>query len=308
MMSTYLQRFSQLLGTGGVGATPPRRGFTPAPRIQTARKVLYLINNWIVLIPTGGRSMYYWLLRMGLQTIGRLSQGIRLGWRTGFDSGVMLEYIYENQPRGITPLGVWFDRMFINHPVWEGVRSRRQLLIGQLQQALTHYDRPLVFDLAAGVGSYLFALPQGAATIIAGDYAPEAVQQGQQKAAQLGRSDIQFQRNNAFVLAEFAHDRADILVASGFFDILTDEQQIQTVLQNGSAITQPGARWVFTIQEHHPDLKLLKQSLVDLNQRPWELVPRSAEQLVAWAAPQGWQLETLERNAFFAVGTLVKRS
>ncbi len=36
-----LQRFSQLLGTGGVGATPPRRGFTPAPRIQTARKVLY---------------------------------------------------------------------------------------------------------------------------------------------------------------------------------------------------------------------------------------------------------------------------
>ncbi len=40
MVSTYLQRFSQLLGTGGVGATPPRRGFTPAPRIQTARKVL----------------------------------------------------------------------------------------------------------------------------------------------------------------------------------------------------------------------------------------------------------------------------
>ncbi len=37
-----IQRFSQLLGTGGVGATPPRRGFTPAPRIQTARKVLYV--------------------------------------------------------------------------------------------------------------------------------------------------------------------------------------------------------------------------------------------------------------------------
>ncbi len=37
-----VQRFSQLLGTGGVGALPPRRGFTPAPRIQTARKVLYL--------------------------------------------------------------------------------------------------------------------------------------------------------------------------------------------------------------------------------------------------------------------------
>ncbi len=42
MSLLLLQRFSQLLGTGGVGATPPRRGFTPAPRIQTARKVLYV--------------------------------------------------------------------------------------------------------------------------------------------------------------------------------------------------------------------------------------------------------------------------
>ncbi|MCS6814360.1 MAG: class I SAM-dependent methyltransferase family protein [Cyanobacteria bacterium] len=251
--------------------------------------------------------MYYWLLRVGLQTIGRLSDGIRLGWRTGFDSGVMLEYIYENQPRGITPLGVWFDRMFIAHPVWDGVRSRRQFLIGQLQQALSHYDHPLVVDLAAGVGSYLFTIPPGRATIIAGDYEPEAVAQGQDKANRLGRTDITFQRHNAFVLSELASDRADILVASGFFDILTDDQQIQTVLQNGSAITPPGARWVFTIQEHHPDLKLLKQSLVDLNQRPWELVPRPAEQLVAWAEPYGWHLETLERNQFFAVGTLVKQ-
>jgi hypothetical protein len=123
----------------------------------------------------------------------------------------------------------------------------------------------------------------------------------------LGRSDICFQRNNAFVVSEFASDRADILVASGFFDILTEDEQIQTVLQNGSVITQSGARWVFTIQEHHPDLKMLKHSLVDLNQRPWELVPRSAEQLVAWAEPHGWQLETLERNQFFAVGTLLKQ-
>lgn len=67
--------------------------------------------------------MYYWLLRVGLQTISRLSDSIRLGWRTGFDSGVMLEYIYENQPRGITPLGVWFDHMFTAHPVWDDCKT-----------------------------------------------------------------------------------------------------------------------------------------------------------------------------------------
>jgi ubiquinone/menaquinone biosynthesis C-methylase UbiE len=250
--------------------------------------------------------MKYQILRFLLNTIGRLSEGIRLGWRTGFDSGVMLEYIYENRPRGITPLGVWIDKSFISHPVWDGVRSRRQFLIGQLQSAISKYEHPQVFDLAAGMGSYLFAMPVGQATIVAGDFEPEAVTRGQEKATALGRSDITFKRNNAFNPAEFAADRADILVTSGFFDILTEDSQIQTVLKNGSAITQPGARWVFTMQEHHPDLKLLKESLMDLNRKPWELVPRPATLLADWAKPYGWQLETLERNNFFAVGTLVK--
>jgi 2-polyprenyl-3-methyl-5-hydroxy-6-metoxy-1,4-benzoquinol methylase len=248
----------------------------------------------------------YAIFRFLLRTVGQLSEGIRLGWRTGFDSGVMLEYIYENRPRGITPLGVWFDRLFISHPVWDGVRSRRQMLIQQLIEAMGHYHQPLIFDLAAGVGSYLFALPPNQATIIAGDYESEAVQRGQAKASQLNRSDIQFRRNNAFERSELASTHADILVASGFFDILTQEEQIQTVLKNGSAIVRPGSRWVFTIQESHPNLKMLQQVFVDLNQKPWELVPRPAETLVTWANPLGWKLEKLERNSFFAVGTLVQ--
>jgi hypothetical protein len=35
---------------------------------------------------------------------GRLSKGVALGWRTGFDSGLTLDYVYENRARGTTPL------------------------------------------------------------------------------------------------------------------------------------------------------------------------------------------------------------
>lgn len=251
--------------------------------------------------------MKYALIRLMLQTVGRLSEGIRLGWRTGFDSGVMLEYVYENRPRGITPLGIWLDRQFLAHEVWDGVRSRRNFLIGQLKEAEIRYDHPAIFDFAAGVGSYLFALPQNGARIIAGDYEPEAVQRGQEKAKKLSRTDIIFKKNNAFDRREFAADQADILVCSGFFDILVKDEEILKVLENGSQITQPGARWVFTIEEHHPDLRLLRETLVDLNQQKWELVPRSAEQLAQWAKPFGWELEKVERNEFFAVGTLVRK-
>lgn len=251
------------------------------------------------------KKLQYRILRFLLRTVGKLSDGIRLGWRTGFDSGIMLEYVYENQPRGITPLGVLCDRIFLSNPVWNGVRSRRQLLVTQLEQAISRYDHPQVFDLAAGMGSYLFLLPFARATIIAGDYEAEAVARGQAKAKAQGRSDITFKQNDAFDLAAFAVRQADILVCSGFFDILTQDEQIQTVLKNGSLIAKPGARWVFTIEEHHPDLTLLKESLIDLNQKPWELVPRPAQTLVDWAKPYGWELETLQRNEYFAVGTLL---
>lgn len=250
--------------------------------------------------------MKYVMIRLLLQTVGRLSEGIRLGWRTGFDSGVMLEYIYENTPRGTTPLGVWVDRQFISHEVWDGVRSRRNFLIQQLKDAMQHYDHPVIFDFAAGMGSYLFAMPANQASITAGDFEAEAVERGRLKAQQQGRQDIAFHQHNAFEKDTFAVQKADMLVASGFFDILVKDEEILKVLENGSALTQPGSRWVFTIQEHHPDLKLLKETMVDLHQQSWELVPRSAEQLAEWAKPFGWQLEKLERNAYFAVGTLVK--
>ncbi len=251
--------------------------------------------------------MKYMLLKILMKTVGQLSEGIQIGWRTGFDSGVMLEYIYENKPKGITPLGVWLDKQFISNEVWDGVRSRRELLITQLKKALEHYTHPTIFDLAAGVGSYLFLLPEDQATIIAGDFEMEAVEAGRLKAGELGRQDITFKKSNAFKLDELGCKKADILVSSGFFDILTQDEEIQLVLKNGSAVTQPGARWVFTIQEHHPDLRLIKETMIDLHKKSWDLVPRPAEILIEWAKPYGWELEALNRNEFFAVGTLVRK-
>lgn len=241
-----------------------------------------------------------------LKTVGKLSNGIQLGWQAGFDSRSMLEYVCENRPRGTTPVGVWIDRMFLSNLVWESVRSRQTLLVKQLRQAALHYEQPQIFDLAVGIGSYLFSLPYDRSLIIAGNPDAAVVEQGEQRARVKGRTDIKFKSSNAFNLDELATHQADILICSEFFDILTLEQQIQTVLKNGSAITQLNARWVFTIQEKYPDLKLLKDSLINLNRKPWELVPRSAWQLIKWAKPHGWELEVLQRNQHFAVGTLIR--
>src|SRR5262249_4022722 len=52
-------------------------------------------------------SLRFAITRLSMRTLGRLSRGIQLGWQAGFDSGLTLDYVYENRPQGITPLGRW---------------------------------------------------------------------------------------------------------------------------------------------------------------------------------------------------------
>jgi len=46
----------------------------------------------------------------------------------GYDSGVMLDYIYQNRAQGLTALGRLVDRFYLNAPGWRGIRVRRTLL------------------------------------------------------------------------------------------------------------------------------------------------------------------------------------
>ena len=56
-----------------------------------------------------------------LRSVGRLSDGVRLGWRVGFDSGAMMDYVYRNRAAGITPLGRAIDRLYLNSVGWRGI-------------------------------------------------------------------------------------------------------------------------------------------------------------------------------------------
>ena len=48
---------------------------------------------------------YHLGMRLLMRTGGRLSDGIRLGYREGFNSGTMVDYVYRDRAHGITPLG-----------------------------------------------------------------------------------------------------------------------------------------------------------------------------------------------------------
>jgi hypothetical protein len=241
-----------------------------------------------------------------MRTGGMLSDGIRLGYATGFDSGTMVDYVYRDEAHGITPLGLAIDRIMLDHPVWRGVRGRRSILIRQLTSLLAARPDAALFDTAAGPGSYLFELPRG--NLWAGDFDPSEVEAGRGRACREGRDDISFVESDAFDPGTWPQERFDILVSSGFFDILNDVRDVTRLLDAGSRATERGAQWVFTVMEHHPDLLLLHDVLVDFNGNPWVAVTRTAEEVLALAEPYGWRPVLVEREeqGFFGVATMVR--
>jgi hypothetical protein len=52
--------------------------------------------------PAPRRGLNFALTRLAMRTLGRLSDGIRIGLTTGFDSGSSLDYVYLNQACGAT--------------------------------------------------------------------------------------------------------------------------------------------------------------------------------------------------------------
>src|SRR5207248_11374512 len=97
--------------------------------------------------------------RAGLRVAGRLSDGVDLGWRNGFDSGLSLDYVYENKPRGSLGVGRLIDKSYLNSIGWRGIRQRKVNLknaLGNVIENLHREDRRVrILDIAAGAGRYV---------------------------------------------------------------------------------------------------------------------------------------------------------
>src|SRR5262249_39661714 len=84
---------------------------SPPPSLLDADSRGYTRDEYDRLRAPGG--FRFAPVRWLMKGPGRLSRGIRLGWKHGFDSGAMLDYIYENRAQGVTPLGRLIDRLYL---------------------------------------------------------------------------------------------------------------------------------------------------------------------------------------------------
>jgi alpha-beta hydrolase superfamily lysophospholipase len=263
---THVRRFLLELYDTAPGradlAMAHRRGFT---KVEADALALPL--------PTlSPRGMYWRATRVGLRFGGLLSEGIRLGHETGFDSGSTLDYIYRNEAGGTTPVGRLIDRIYLNSVGWRGIRQRKRHVEELLQEAMRQLrargEAVRIVDIAAGRGRYvldaLAANGERPDSIVFRDYSERNLREGEALTAAAGLGDVaRFENADAFDRARLAQlqPRPTIGIVSGLYELFGDNDLVRTSLGGLADAIAANGFLVYTGQPWHPQLELIARAL-----------------------------------------------
>jgi len=251
-----------------------------------------------------------------LKAFGKLSEGISLGWRTGFDSGQSLDYIYENKARGVTPLGKLIDRIFLNAIGWRGIRIRRQNLESALLRTIDQVrgtGQPVrLLDIAAGPGRYMLEalkqLPADAAGDVSAllrDHNVEGLEQGRRLAREMGLANVEYSDGDAFNTDSLARiaPAPNIAVVSGLYELFPDNEKVLASLKGLAAALGRGGYLIYTNQPWHPQVEMIARVLINRDQQPWVMRRRTQAEMDQLVQSVGFEKTdmTIDRHGIFTV-------
>jgi SAM-dependent methyltransferase len=224
-----------------------------------------------------------------MKTVGKLSKGTALGWKSGFDSGVTLDYVYENKPQGTTILGRAIDRSYLESIGWRGIRLRRVHLQRQLraaiERALAAGNPVRVLDIASGPGRYVLdtvrQMPGAKAEVTLRDYKPENLDAARSLAAEFGLPDVRIELGDAFNAASLAAvtPRPTIAIVSGLYELFPDNEPLRQSLGGLAQAVVPGGTLIYTNQPWHPQVEFIARVLTNREGKPWIMRRRTQAEM-----------------------------
>jgi len=218
------------------------------------------------------RGLYWAAYRASMKLGGRLSAGVALGHRTGFDSRSTLDYVYRNTATGAGPVGRAIDRNYLDAIGWRGIRQRKRPLEELLRLALARLyteGQPLrVLDIAAGHGRYvleaLSEAPRRPESILLRDFSDINVRDGGALIREKGLEAIaRFEKGDAFDRASVAavSPKPTIGIVSGLYELFPDNSMVRRSLAGMADAIEPGGILLYTGQPWHPQLELIARAL-----------------------------------------------
>jgi alpha-beta hydrolase superfamily lysophospholipase/SAM-dependent methyltransferase len=228
-------------------------------------------------------------MKAAVKIAGRLSKGIDLGWKSGFDSGRSLDYVYENEPQGSSRLGKFVDANYLKSIGWRGIRQRKANLEKALRAMIERLEadgRPIhILDIAAGAGRYVLetmrALPEVAVTATLRDNEKANVEAARALATKFGLENVDVGVGNAFDRAALAAlaPRATIGIVSGLYELFPSNETVLESLGGLAGAMEPGGYLIYTNQPWHPQLEFIARVLRNREGRRWIMRRRTTAEI-----------------------------
>jgi len=233
----------------------------------------YTHQEFYMLSASAGpiKSLAFSAIRTLMFSVGRLSDGINTGIKTGFDSGVMLDYVYKNKAQGGYGIGKLMDRSYLDSYGWKGIRVRgkhiEQMVVNAVDRLNKDNSETKLVEIAAGQGRYILnglaKAEMYQADILLRDFDNNNVQAIERRLVEEGFENAIAKQGDAFdesSMDEIPADRT-LGVVSGLYELFPENELVSKSLQLLSSKMQTGGYLIYTGQPYHPQLEFIARVL-----------------------------------------------
>ncbi|HEY2125372.1 MAG TPA: bifunctional alpha/beta hydrolase/class I SAM-dependent methyltransferase [Chthoniobacterales bacterium] len=251
-----------------------------------------------------GGGLKFAVARAGLRIAGHLSAGVGVGWRSGFDSGLSLDYIYENRARGSLGIGRLIDRAYLETIGWRGIRQRKvhleKALRCLIEQVHAASGRVHILDIAAGPGRYVIETMADCSdkTISATlcDYREENVEAARILARERKLAGVTAGKADAFDEEALARvrPRANIGIVSGLYELFASNEKVLRSLRGLAAAIEPDGFLIYTNQPWHPQVEFIARVLRNREGDPWVMRRRTTAEIDELVRASGFEKMSME--------------
>ena len=242
------------------------------------------------------RQLNYKAQKFMMSKLGFMSEGMKIGLKYGFDSGVTLDHVYRNKAMGANPIGRMIDRNYLDSIGWKGIRQRKINSIkttrSTINELLSAGKTPRILDIAGGPARYLIELAAEFkdAEFQVRDYQSQNVEEGKALAEELNLSNIEYQQTDAFDPASYEDQsfKPNIVVVSGVFELFGDNKLVEQAIKGITSMIEAEGFLVYTGQPWHPQLEQIARVLGNHQQQNWIMRRRSQYELDTLFANHGF--------------------
>ncbi len=238
------------------------------------------------LIPKS-EKMGFKFQKWALGKIGGISNGMAIGLKYGFDSGISLDYVYKNKPQGQLGFGSIMDKNYLNAIGWRGIRIRKQHLLKTLESCIEELQsqgrKVKILDVAGGTGNYLFDIKTKYpdVEIVVNDFVKSNIEEGEKVITEKGFKDFRFTNFSCFDSETYQkiNFQPNITIISGIFELFGNNELVNQAIQGVVSVSEKNSFVVYTGQPWHPQLKMIAFVLKSHQDKDWVMRRRSQKEL-----------------------------